>query len=354
MEGFRLWAELQLIELRAILTEVQTRQLPAAMTALLVSSPEYGISVRMLAETQARVVDMRRRLQTLRTRCQRLNLTFLPSLGGLFAAGGDLASVSVASHAHALPVDKSPDKGGFGGGGDDHTVTSVDGLIASLKASAKIPTVAAAAAEARRPLHAEVGEGLVPGLGLDDSIASSVLHGAAIRRGGARHNAGAGAGAGGWESPEGTRPTTAMTDRVDGLPPDGYAQLGGDSGVFDDDHGPPDSSAGRYHQRALAAENHRLKLQLRDLEDDVEQLQLEKFKLMTAKDCTPSAMLFFCALHDPNTIPTMQQLVTQLGALKGVADCTAHMDFATLRKVHVVNFRTCRLSCIRGHRTHKR
>ena len=43
-------------------------------------------------------------------------------------------------------------------------------------------------------------------------------------------------------------------------------------------------------------------------------------------------MLFFSSLHDPNMVPTLQQLVLQLTALRSFADCTTHMDFVTLRK----------------------
>ena len=113
----------------------------------------------------------------------------------------------------------------------------------------------------------------------------------------------------------------------------GSFQLGGNSDVFEDDRSQMEKDASsRYYNRALVAEIHRLKKQLRDVEDDVEQLTLEKFKLLTEKDCTPSAMLFFTALHDPKMIPTLQQLIIQLQALKGLAGCTAHMDFVSLRK----------------------
>ena len=98
-----------------------------------------------------------------------------------------------------------------------------------------------------------------------------------------------------------------------------------------DDDASIDSSS-RYYNQMLVAEIQRLKKELRDVNDDVEQLTLEKFKIATEKDCTPAAMLFFSTLHDPNMVPTIQQLVLQLNSLKGVADCSTHMDFATLRK----------------------
>ena len=92
------------------------------------------------------------------------------------------------------------------------------------------------------------------------------------------------------------------------------------------------SARSQYYNQMLVAEIHRLKRELRDMNDDLEQLTLEKFKIATEKDCTPSAMLFFSTLHDPNMVPTIQQLVIQLNSLKGVADCSTHMDFSTLRK----------------------
>ena len=72
------------------------------------------------------------------------------------------------------------------------------------------------------------------------------------------------------------------------------------------------SSRSQYYNQMLVAEIHRLKKELRDMNDDIEQLTLEKFKIATEKDCTPAAMLFFSTLHDPNMVPTIQQLIIQL------------------------------------------
>jgi hypothetical protein len=120
-----------------------------------------------------------------------------------------------------------------------------------------------------------------------------------------------------------------MTDSM----PDDVADMGdvGELGL----EGPDDDSEfSRYfsYNQALKTEIMRLKKRLRDVEDDVEQLTLEKFKIIMEKDCTPSAMLFFSTLHDPNVVPTLQQLVMQFTALRAFADCSTHMDFVTLRK----------------------
>ena len=124
LEVFKLWAELQLIELRATLQEVKNRQFPVGSGHLLqasggcfshnplsyllshiltyhvflaypltyplsytlshtlfyLESGEFGISVQLLSETQSRLADMKRRMKTLRTRCDGLNLAFAPQV----------------------------------------------------------------------------------------------------------------------------------------------------------------------------------------------------------------------------------------------------------------------------------
>ena len=41
---------------------------------------EYGISVQLLSETQSRLADMKRRMKSLRTKCNGLNLSFAPQV----------------------------------------------------------------------------------------------------------------------------------------------------------------------------------------------------------------------------------------------------------------------------------
>eukprot|EP00607_Mallomonas_marina_P011231 CAMPEP_0182424004 /NCGR_PEP_ID=MMETSP1167-20130531/10123_1 /TAXON_ID=2988 /ORGANISM="Mallomonas Sp, Strain CCMP3275" /LENGTH=338 /DNA_ID=CAMNT_0024603461 /DNA_START=497 /DNA_END=1513 /DNA_ORIENTATION=+ len=49
------------------------------------------------------------------------------------------------------------------------------------------------------------------------------------------------------------------------------------------------------------------------------------------RDCTPAALLFFSALKDESTLPSLQQIVLQLDHLRCVVDGVQHMDFPTLR-----------------------
>lgn len=71
---------------------------------------------------------------------------------------------------------------------------------------------------------------------------------------------------------------------------------------------------------------------LSQLKEDNEELTHEIFRVMQEGDKTPGALLFFAALHDPFTIQSMNQLLLQLGQLKGFSEGSNHIDFATLRK----------------------
>ena len=42
---------------------------------------EFGITVQLLSETQSRLADMKRRMKTLRLRCDGLNLSLAPQVG---------------------------------------------------------------------------------------------------------------------------------------------------------------------------------------------------------------------------------------------------------------------------------
>ena len=53
---------------------------PLLYTLSYLESGEFGISVQLLSETQSRLADMKRRMKTLRTRCDGLNLAFAPQV----------------------------------------------------------------------------------------------------------------------------------------------------------------------------------------------------------------------------------------------------------------------------------
>ena len=75
-----------------------------------------------------------------------------------------------------------------------------------------------------------------------------------------------------------------------------------------------------------------LEAELRDADNEIEDLEKELFEAQQGADRTPGALLFFAALQDEGAVPTMQQLVLQLGQLKSFAECAEHVDFPTLRK----------------------
>ena len=118
-----------------------------------------------------------------------------------------------------------------------------------------------------------------------------------------------------------------------------------------------DKEGNEFINKVLMAEIIRQRKHIRELEDDVEQLNLEKFKLMTEKDSTPGSLLFFASFHDPNMIPTTQQLILQLDALKSLAEGSMHMEFTTLRRrllVCVTAMKTLRNFVERYITMHKR
>lgn len=90
----------------------------------------------------------------------------------------------------------------------------------------------------------------------------------------------------------------------------------------------PDST--QLEQLRLYVEN--LRRQLSQARTEAEDLSVELFDVMQEADRTPAALQFFAALLDPSTIPSLQQLQIQLSALRGFANCSEHIDFATVRK----------------------
>lgn len=98
------------------------------------------------------------------------------------------------------------------------------------------------------------------------------------------------------------------------------------TGVFQDDT----EVTAKIIQYETTIESLQEELQL--VNEEKEELNLEVFRVMQEGDRTPGALLFFAALHDPVTISVMQQLSLQLTQLKGFADCSTHVDYATLRK----------------------
>ena len=83
---------------------------------------------------------------------------------------------------------------------------------------------------------------------------------------------------------------------------------------------------------ALEVEVERLTRELGQAEEEIDDLNLEVFRVMQEADRTPAALLFFSALHDPVLLSVLQQLVLQLTQLKGFADGSAHVDFLEVRK----------------------
>jgi len=83
---------------------------------------------------------------------------------------------------------------------------------------------------------------------------------------------------------------------------------------------------------ALEIEVERLTRELGQAEEEIDDLNLEVFRVMQEADRTPAALLFFSALHDPVLLSVLQQLVLQLTQLKGFTDGSAHVDFLEVRK----------------------
>lgn len=92
---------------------------------------------------------------------------------------------------------------------------------------------------------------------------------------------------------------------------------------------------------ALEDEVQRLTMELNAAQEEAEEMNLEVLRVMQEGDRTPGALQFFAALHDPVTISVIQQLVLQLGSLKGFTDGSAHIDFPEVRK----RLQVC-ISCI--------
>ena len=74
------------------------------------------------------------------------------------------------------------------------------------------------------------------------------------------------------------------------------------------------------------------KEELAQADNEIEDLEKELFEAQQGADRTPGALLFFAALQDEGAVPTMQQLVLQLGHLKSFVDGSEHLDFPTMRK----------------------
>ncbi len=118
------------------------------------------------------------------------------------------------------------------------------------------------------------------------------------------------------------RPITANNSMLNPNPKTGASS----TGVFNDDS----EITAKIIQYETTIENLQEELQL--VNEEKEELNLEVFRVMQEGDRTPGALLFFATLHDPVTISVIQQLSLQLTQLKGFADCSTHVDYATLRK----------------------
>ena len=84
--------------------------------------------------------------------------------------------------------------------------------------------------------------------------------------------------------------------------------------------------------RTLKKECQVMKYELMQADGEIEDLEKELFEAQQGADRTPGALLFFAALQDDGAVPTMQQLVLQLGHLKSFVDGSEHLDFPTMRK----------------------
>ena len=88
-------------------------------------------------------------------------------------------------------------------------------------------------------------------------------------------------------------------------------------------------------EEQLSRVQHELQLvkeELAQADNEIDDLEQELFEVQHDADRTPGALLFFAALQDDGAVPTMQQLVLQLGHLKSFVDGSEHLDFPTMRK----------------------
>lgn len=75
-----------------------------------------------------------------------------------------------------------------------------------------------------------------------------------------------------------------------------------------------------------------IEIQLKDALDEIDYLERSLFEAQQGNDRTPGALLFFAAMNDENTIPTIQQLILQLSRLKVATDGANRLDYPTLVK----------------------
>lgn len=71
---------------------------------------------------------------------------------------------------------------------------------------------------------------------------------------------------------------------------------------------------------------------LKAAHEEIEDLDAELLDIIKSKDKTPTAILFFSVLHDPNIIPNLQQLTLQFQHLRHFVENTQTIDFIMLRK----------------------
>lgn len=83
---------------------------------------------------------------------------------------------------------------------------------------------------------------------------------------------------------------------------------------------------------ALRAYTEDVQRELEAAQMELDEVDLEKFELVLARDATPGALLFYASMHDPTTVGALQQLQAELGCLKGFANCSEHVDFMTVKK----------------------
>ena len=94
----------------------------------------------------------------------------------------------------------------------------------------------------------------------------------------------------------------------------------------------PHSTSLKEELMRVQQELQAVKVELMQADNEIEDLEKELFEAQQGADRTPGALLFFAALQDEGAVPTIQQLVLQLGHLKSFVDGSEHLDFPTMRK----------------------
>jgi hypothetical protein len=85
-----------------------------------------------------------------------------------------------------------------------------------------------------------------------------------------------------------------------------------------------------FDQQAIIIND--LQDQLREAEEEIEDLETELLEIVKERDKTPSAILFFSLMHDPSFVSNLQQITLQFQFIRKFLNYESDMDFMTLRK----------------------